>query len=216
MAFAATHNVGAAGASTWDAPDPNLPPSNQLPPGLPVQLLQSSGAWVQVRCSNGWVTFTDGRSLVARSGTRGQAGGARRPTSGTAAKGPAAAMGPAGASITLLGALLPWASGGSANAFDIKFFVLLTNRPTNAPPPAGLVMLLALGAFASLVTRLPGWAFLVCALFAISPPALYLLRWMTTSGPKAGIGVGVVVGLVGGIVLAVAGVSNLMEPPRRR
>lgn len=62
--FSPTHTVPPEGALTWSAPDPNRPAEGRLDPGLPVEVVAQSGAWVQVRCSNDWVTWVDGRMLL--------------------------------------------------------------------------------------------------------------------------------------------------------
>ncbi|HAW10490.1 MAG TPA: hypothetical protein DCX12_05365 [Chloroflexi bacterium] len=44
-------------------PDPSAPTVATLVGGLPVQVIQTSGAWAQVVCSNGWTGWVDGRLL---------------------------------------------------------------------------------------------------------------------------------------------------------
>ncbi|MDH6131302.1 hypothetical protein P3T37_000671 [Kitasatospora sp. MAA4] len=62
--FLATHVVPPGGLPTWADPDP-AHPSARLDPLLPVQLAELRGDWAQVRCSNGWSAWVDGRLLVA-------------------------------------------------------------------------------------------------------------------------------------------------------
>ena len=62
--FSPTHTVPPNGTPTWPTPDPNRPAEGRLDPGLPVEVVAFSGAWAQVRCSNQWVTWVDGRTLV--------------------------------------------------------------------------------------------------------------------------------------------------------
>lgn len=62
--FSPTHSVPPEGAATLPTPDPNRPAEGRLDPGLPVQVVASAGAWAQVRCSNEWITWVDGRTLV--------------------------------------------------------------------------------------------------------------------------------------------------------
>lgn len=63
-AFSPTHSVPPEGAGTWPVPDPNRPADARLDPGLPVEVVARSGDWAQVRCSNDWVAWADGRTLV--------------------------------------------------------------------------------------------------------------------------------------------------------
>ena len=62
-AFPATHRVPATGADAYDAPGAATP-TNRLDPGLDVQVLERSGDWAHVRCSNGWETWVDARVLT--------------------------------------------------------------------------------------------------------------------------------------------------------
>lgn len=52
----ATHAVVAAGTAAHEEPDPSSP-SVPMDPGLEVVVVQRSGAWAQVRCSNGWTAW---------------------------------------------------------------------------------------------------------------------------------------------------------------
>ena len=63
--FPATHRVPATGADAFDAPGAATP-TNRLDPGLDVQVLEQSGDWAHVRCSNGWETWVDARVLTPR------------------------------------------------------------------------------------------------------------------------------------------------------
>ncbi|WP_035795492.1 SH3 domain-containing protein [Kitasatospora mediocidica] len=61
--FVATHVVPPDGLPTWAEPDPGHPTA-RLDALLPVQLAKLRGDWAQVRCSNGWTAWLDGRLLV--------------------------------------------------------------------------------------------------------------------------------------------------------
>ncbi|MGC0333894.1 hypothetical protein RKD23_006884 [Streptomyces sp. SAI-170] len=61
--FRPTHVVPGDGMPAWEAPDPARP-TVPLDPLLPVQLLERSGDWGHVLCSNGWSAWVDGRLLV--------------------------------------------------------------------------------------------------------------------------------------------------------
>ncbi len=60
----ATHRTPAAGADAYEAPGATTPVAH-LDPGLDVVLLERSGDWGHVRCTNGWETWVDARALVA-------------------------------------------------------------------------------------------------------------------------------------------------------
>ncbi|MGD0372050.1 MAG: SH3 domain-containing protein [Candidatus Dormibacteria bacterium] len=57
------HRVPASGMPARGVPDPSAPTVATLVGGLPVQVIQTSGAWAQVVCSNGWTGWVDGRLL---------------------------------------------------------------------------------------------------------------------------------------------------------
>jgi hypothetical protein len=65
MVFAPGHLVPPEGLPSWAAPDPSGP-STQLSGGLELEVVQRVTDWAQVRASNGWVGWVDGRRLVAR------------------------------------------------------------------------------------------------------------------------------------------------------
>lgn len=64
-AFAPTHRVPPEGLPSWAAPDPSGP-STPLAGGLELEVVQRVADWAQVRASNGWVGWVDGRRLVPR------------------------------------------------------------------------------------------------------------------------------------------------------
>ncbi|GAA2828343.1 hypothetical protein GCM10010441_61000 [Kitasatospora paracochleata] len=61
--FRPTHVAPGDGMQTWAGPDPSSP-SIRLDPLLPVQLVDASGNWGRIVCSNGWSAWVDGRLLV--------------------------------------------------------------------------------------------------------------------------------------------------------
>ncbi|MEU2659507.1 hypothetical protein ABZ615_29810 [Streptomyces sp. NPDC007325] len=61
--FRPTHVVPRGGLSAWQAPDPGRP-TVPLDAFLPVRLLERTGDWGQVLCSNGWQAWVDARLLV--------------------------------------------------------------------------------------------------------------------------------------------------------
>ncbi|MFC9394530.1 MULTISPECIES: hypothetical protein [unclassified Streptomyces] len=62
--FRPTHVVPRSGLSAWEAPDPGLPTA-PLDAFLPVCLVERSGDWGRVLCSNGWTAWVDARLLVS-------------------------------------------------------------------------------------------------------------------------------------------------------
>src|SRR4051812_24667311 len=63
--FEPTHTVPPTGLSTWVAANPNSQVGPWLPPDLEVQVIEQTGAWARVRCSNEFTAWVDGRALVA-------------------------------------------------------------------------------------------------------------------------------------------------------
>ena len=64
--FEPTHIVPAAGLETRARPDPALAVGPPLPPYLEVQVIATTGAWSNIRCSNQWTAWVDGRLLIPR------------------------------------------------------------------------------------------------------------------------------------------------------
>lgn len=62
--FRPSHVVPRDGLAAWEAPDPALP-TVPLDAFLPVELVERSGDWGRVVCSNGWTAWVDARLLVA-------------------------------------------------------------------------------------------------------------------------------------------------------
>ncbi|MFE0733687.1 hypothetical protein [Streptomyces sp. NPDC058855] len=62
--FRPTHVVPRDGLAAWEAPDPALP-TVPLDAFLPVELVERSGDWGRVVCSNGWTAWVDARLLVS-------------------------------------------------------------------------------------------------------------------------------------------------------
>ncbi|CAL9341451.1 hypothetical protein [Streptomyces sp. enrichment culture] len=62
--FRPTHVVPRYGMPAWETPG-SARPTVPLDPFLPVQLLERTGDWARVLCSNGWSAWVDGRLLVS-------------------------------------------------------------------------------------------------------------------------------------------------------
>lgn len=78
--FRPTHVVPRSGLSAWEGPDPGLPTA-PLDAFLPVRLMERTGDWGRVLCSNGWTAWVDARLLV---GVPEDPPAAGRPTARTA------------------------------------------------------------------------------------------------------------------------------------
>ncbi len=65
-AWAPTHLTPSEGMPAWASPDPSKPPIALLPPWLELAVVSTVGDWAQVRASNGWRGWVDGRLLVPR------------------------------------------------------------------------------------------------------------------------------------------------------
>ncbi|MFE6223122.1 hypothetical protein [Streptomyces sp. NPDC057854] len=61
--FRPTHVVPRGGLPAWQAPDPGFP-TVPLDAFLPVRLVERTGDWGRVLCSNGWQAWVDARLLV--------------------------------------------------------------------------------------------------------------------------------------------------------
>jgi len=70
-AFVPDAVVPRGGLPAWAQPDPASRLVGQLPPGLPVQVVQRFGAWAHVLTATGWSGWVDGRALepMAPAGT---------------------------------------------------------------------------------------------------------------------------------------------------
>jgi hypothetical protein len=61
-----TFKVPMQGMTSWAAPDPKAAETAKLDPGLDLEVVERLGDWAQVRASNGWMGWVDGRALQAR------------------------------------------------------------------------------------------------------------------------------------------------------
>jgi len=115
-------------------------------------------------------------------------------------------MAAGGALLAAIAGFLPWytAGGFKVDGWDIWFWALVTDDPSTAGPKAGLVMLLSLPAVAAAVVRLPAWALGLCCLPALSGAGFGVLRWLTADDPKPDLGIGLLLGLVAGALIASA------------
>lgn len=63
-AWQGTHAAPAGGLATHDAPGSAA--TDRLDAGTLVQVVERAGDWAEVRCSNGWICWVDGRQLESR------------------------------------------------------------------------------------------------------------------------------------------------------
>ncbi len=153
--FAPHHEIPATGLEAREQPDGASPPVSRVDGGVPVELVGEANGWTQVRFSNGWEAWIDGRGLVPVGTSTAGAGGAR---SGATTAYPVALWLPAaGAAVVFLGSLLGWYSGGgqSVTGWDVSFPALFDTTTSSTSPKAALPLLLVLGAFVPLLTRNP-------------------------------------------------------------
>jgi hypothetical protein len=212
--FRPTHTVAASGLDTWPAPDPSRLPDDRLAPGLAVEVQEESYGWARVRCSNGWETWVDGRGLVPmRRSTASFGGGPLNPVALLAVGLPAL--------LVILGSVLAWYSAfsSSVNAWDLEIVSLFTHDESSIDLKTGPVLLvLALATIVLVVVRLPRQASMVtfaclgCAMFVIGVAGVVAL--LDSPEPRPDMGIGLVLTVVAGLAVAVAGIVVPMLKPR--
>ena len=62
--YRATHHIPWTGLPAWPTTNAGPEPVATLDPDLDVEVLEWSGDWARVRCSNDWEAWVDGRQLV--------------------------------------------------------------------------------------------------------------------------------------------------------
>jgi hypothetical protein len=194
--FRPTHRVPKAGLASWAVPDPAAAPGPRLDSGLEVQVLESLPTeWTRVLCSNGWSAWVDGRLL-------------EQPPAARSSLGLPARLDPyllAGAALALVGSVTPWLSLGRASlsSWQLPFLLVLTGRGALPGIKAGPVLLVGLLAGATYLMWRSGARVLLLVLAAgVSTLALGGLMLGLRTSLHAGFGVGLLLTLVGGLVLA--------------
>jgi hypothetical protein len=194
--FQRTHRVPNEGLATWAVPDPAAAAGPRLDPGLEVQVLENlPNGWTHILCANGWSAWVDGRLLEHAS--------VARPHLGLPA-----AVDPyllAGAALALIGSVTPWLSLGkeSLSSWQLPFLFVLTGRGGLPGIKAGPVLLVALlAAAAYLMWRSRVRVLLLVLAAGVSSLALGGLMLGLRTSLHAGFGVGLLLTLVGGLVLA--------------
>jgi len=107
----------------WTSPDPNAAPVDILSGGLDVQLLQQSGGWAQVQCSNGWLCWVAGDALqpIGMAPPPAAAYPAAAPTTAGGTTSLAAPFALLAGALVVFSTFLPWFTieGFDLNAFKI-------------------------------------------------------------------------------------------------
>jgi hypothetical protein len=212
--FRPTHTVPAGGLDARPAPEPSRLPDDRLAAGLPVEVQEESYGWARVRCSNGWETWVDGRGLVpARSTGPAFAGGPLNPIALAAIGGPAL--------LVILGSVLAWYSilSSSVNAWDLEIVSLFTHDESSIDLKTGPVLLvLALATLVLVVVRLPRNGSMIAfgglggAVFVIGMAGV--VAWLDFAEPRPDLGIGMILTIVAGLAIAVAGILVPMLKPR--
>jgi hypothetical protein len=181
-------------------------------------LERRADGWAQIRCSNGWSAWADGRLLSLPVGPAGSGEGRPRSAAGAALSwlpnvDPFSA---GGAALVLVGSFLPWLSVGpfSASAWDISLNYLLTGHGTLSGFKVGIVLVaVVVVAIPSLSGRpLPGWVVPLVGGVSLCAALAALVRGLGTA-PSLDPGVGLFVTLAGGATLVVRAWLQLMAPP---
>ncbi len=210
MIFVASHVVNGYGAPAWteaDAASASAPP---LDPGLPVQVLESWGEWARVRCENGWETWTDGRTLRTIAAPTASAPGRTTERS--------AVIVSFAASVAVVGAFLPWYSGGgfSVNAFDLPLWGLIAHSSSGGGIKAGFVVCLCGLAVVAVRLRVaPVWI-VASACTATNPATFGLMRWLFPDGARPTLGIGLILTFAGGATVLYVGGRELATSLKAR
>ncbi|HXA27962.1 MAG TPA: hypothetical protein VN193_04365 [Candidatus Angelobacter sp.] len=229
--FHATHVVPATRLAAYASHDTATPPVATLDARLPVQLLESWGDWANVRCSNGWSAWVDGRMLEPATSQRAPMASApatawppatrrRNPLAGAllllftspqrVTRTPLAATGPMallGAALVGAGTALPLLSVpgfASVSAWDTPAGFLVSDTPDPSSFKLGVVLLIAAAlVLAPLLTQRPLWpiALIVLAAPATNVGVHVVIRKLQSGGLYPDPGPGAVMLLAGGFLI---------------
>lgn len=191
-----TVTVPSGGLAAWDAPDPSRPSTAALAEGVPLEVLQRTGDWAEVRAENGWTGWVDARQLAT-------------PAQVTTSTPTTSRLVVAGLALAAVGAFLPWVSFGALDesAWGVPVRFLLGMEDDTGGIRVGPVLLLTLLALLPGVRRHHPAAWLPLALVAAVPTNLALLtvvRVVTmedNGGIMPTVGTGVLLTLAGGALL---------------
>ena len=196
--FAATHQIPRAGLDARARPDASDPVVTRVQGGLPVQVLTENNGWAEVRFENQWEIWIDGRQLAPLGSAR--SGGSTNPI--------ALWLPMAGGAVVLGASFLPWFSAGveSISSWDLPIASLFDKTSTSTAPDSGWLLLVVLASAIPLLTRSPLPRAAIGALGAVPVVvALLALRlYLDFPSPRPDLGVGLILTLVGGLVIAAA------------
>ncbi len=141
--FLPSHAAPDGGLPAWAVPDPTQPAVATIDARVEMQVMERTGDWARIVCSNGWSAWVDARRLVSLT-----APPATAPTAmaGTAAK-RRLALGPhdlVPAGLVLTASFLPWIrvrNGSSSNSFDVALMFLFQLRTTSTDLKLGFLLL---------------------------------------------------------------------------
>lgn len=170
-------------------PDASLPPARSLPPGTPLRVVRTLGAWAEVAGTDGWTGWVDGRRLLDAP---------------VAAAPAVAAAGPAAGPAAVPGARVP----GGYPSYAALHEAATAPAPA-APAPAG----------GSLLQRVPIPALVGAGLLVVSAvlpwirsggrsrnafdiPVQFLVDFRTTATGSVDIGLTLVTLAIGALVLS--------------
>jgi hypothetical protein len=216
--FVAGYTAPAGGLAAWAQPSAAAPSIAHIEARVELHLVERSGDWAHIECSNGWQAWVDARLLAPVAATPAPP---RRPNSAvnltitTIGRYTVTLADVLAAVGVALSALLPWlrGAGGKSTGFDVPLAFLVHTSAQRSDLSVGV--LLAVAAFVAVAapSRALRVAAYVVALAALVDYAIQLKRLVdqAPAGPGLGsvLGVGVYVGI------AAAGVGLLWTLLRR-
>lgn len=211
--FAPTHQAPVAGLDTWDQPDATRPPGPRLAASLPVQHVETLGAWTKVVCSNGWQAWVDGRQLepIGTMPTAAGLGATPLDTSPIKVRGIAVTLPLVGVAMVVGSCFLPWLSpnGVGVSAFKVPAKFLVDVKATPGGLNLGILLVLLAAAAVAMqfkpvtkqVRKSIGWAFVVVASVFVGQTQR-LVGDIEAGSVFSMLGLGVYLAAAGGILIA--------------
>lgn len=147
--FLPSHAAPDGGLPAWAAPDPTQPVVATIEARVEMQVMERTGGWAKIVCSNGWSAWVDARRLVSLTSPPTSAA---VPTATSAKPRPAlGARDLVPPAVVVLAAFLPWIrvpNGPSSNSFDVALMFLFQLRTTSTDLKLGFLLLAAAVALA--------------------------------------------------------------------
>jgi SH3-like domain-containing protein/DNA-binding transcriptional ArsR family regulator len=154
-----THLVPAGGMDAWATPDRAAVPVAHIDPRVELQLLERTGEWARIRCSDGWSAWVDGRVIEKQS-----AGPAMSTVPGQSESftEPGTHIGPAMPTVVTR---LPWNPTSSTAVWRPTHTVPVGGIAARARPNAAEPSIVKLDAGTELevLERRGGWAHIRCS-----------------------------------------------------